>query len=172
MQPKIIWQLGSSNPDNANNLDTIRQWWGTLTGKEISWRQRIIPPSGDVSELDWEPQRFDELFVISSPQIRGITLYWRKPNSQDERSTTPHKLELDVRRQQFYIYPQSQKNLVIQVGFPEIVYQKIKLKNPEIEYSQAAENGIVTLRDIQQQLEIKVALNPEKIAQLKQLFQS
>ncbi|MBD2042299.1 hypothetical protein [Microcoleus sp. FACHB-672] len=172
MQPKIIWQMGSSNPDNTNNLDTIRQWWSTLAGKEISWRQRLIPPSGDVSELDWEPQRFDELFVVSSPQIRGITLYWRKPNSQDERSTTPHKLELDTRRQQFYIYPQSQKNLVIQVGFPEIVYQKIELKNPEIEYRQSDEKGIITLRDIQQQLEIKVALSPEKIAQLKQLFQS
>lgn len=168
MQPKIIWQLGSSNPDNANNLDAIRQWWRTLTGKEISWRQRLIPPSGDVSELDWEPQRFDELFVISSAEIRGITLYWRKPNSPDERSTTPHKIELDTRRQQFYIYPQSQKNLVIQVGFPEIVYQKIKLNNPEVEYSQAAEKYVITLRDTLQQLEIKVTLNKEKITQLKQ----
>nr|MBW4575506.1 hypothetical protein [Aphanothece sp. CMT-3BRIN-NPC111] len=69
MQLKVMWQQNSSNPENANNLATINQWWASLNGKEITWRQRLIPQSGDVNKLDWEPQRFDERFLISNPQI-------------------------------------------------------------------------------------------------------
>ncbi len=79
MEQKTIWQQGSSNPENPNYLATIREWWENLNGKEITWRQRIIPQSGEVGELDWEPQRFDEVFAIANPAIRGITLYWEIP---------------------------------------------------------------------------------------------
>jgi hypothetical protein len=131
MQPKILWQQNSDNPENGNNFATIQQWWTSLNDKKIAWRQRLVPQTGDISELDWEPQRFDEVFKLQTPQIRGITLYWRKPDTEQERSTTPRKLELDPHTQQLYIYPQSQKELVIRVGIPEIVYQKIELTNPQ-----------------------------------------
>lgn len=165
---KTVWQQGSTEPDNANNFGIIRQWWASLTNKKIAWRQRLIPQNGDVTELDWEPQRFDEVFDMLTAEIRGITLYWRKHDAPQERSTTPHKIELDSIRQQLYIYPQSQKELVIRVGIPELVYQKLELKNPQLEIAASGEHHLLTLRDAQQQLEVKVALTPEIISQLKQ----
>lgn len=168
MQRLVIWQQGSTNPENPNNFAIIQQWFSTLNGKEITWRQRLIPPTADVREIDWEPQRFDEVFLISNSEIRGITLYWHKPDSQQERSTTPNKLELDTLRQQLYIYPQSQKEVVIRVGLPEVIYQKIELKNPQVEYSQKDETCILSLRDEEQLLEVQVILSRETINQLKQ----
>lgn len=168
MQAKIIWQQGSDNPDNGNNFATIKQWWENLNGQKITWRQRLIPQSGDVSELDWEAQRFDEQFQLQSPQIRGITLYWRKSDTEQERNTTPRKLELDESRQQLYIYPQSQKELVLRVGVPEIIFQKIEIQNPQWEGTNVGENYILTLRDNPQQLEIKLTLSPANLDQLKE----
>ncbi|HEY9652816.1 MAG TPA: hypothetical protein V6C95_19320, partial [Coleofasciculaceae cyanobacterium] len=109
-----------------------------------------------------------EAFKIQSPQIRGITLYWRKPDTDKERSTTPRKLELDESSQQLYIYPQSQPELVIRVGLPEIVYQKIAIKNPRWQGTRAGENYILTLRDNQQQLDIQLTLTPDNLTQLKE----
>lgn len=167
---KIVWQQGSTDPENANNFGTIRQWWASLTNRKIAWRQRLIPQNGDVTELDWEPQRFDEVFDMLTAEIRGITLYWRKHDAPQERSTTPQKLELDNIRQQLYIYPQSQKDLVIRVGRPELVYQKFELKNPQLQVTAAGETHVITLRDAQQQVEVKVTLTPEHLSQLtKQL---
>ncbi len=168
MQPKIIWQQNSDNPENGNNFATISKLWTSLNDRKIAWRQRLIPETGDVRELDWEPQRFDEVFKLESPQIRGITLYWRKPDSEKERSTTPYKLELDSDRLQLYIYPQSQKDLVIRVGIPEVVYQKIEITNPQWQGTSVGENHLLTLRDNQKQLEIKLTLSPENLAQLKE----
>ena len=163
----IVWQTGSSNPDNTNNLATIRQWWSGLNGKEVTWRQRQLPPNSKASDLNWEPQRFDEVVVLTKPELRGITLYWRKPDAPDqERSTTPHKLEFDPVRQQIYIFPQSQKELVIRVSVPEIVYQQVELNHPQVQYD--AVRKVLTLRDEAQVLEVKVTLSPESIAQLKQ----
>ncbi|HEY9633250.1 MAG TPA: hypothetical protein V6D14_07585 [Coleofasciculaceae cyanobacterium] len=167
MQPKIIWQQNSDNPENGNNFAIIQQWWASLNDKKIAWRQRLIPSTGDVSQLDWEPQRFDEVFKLQTPQMRGITLYWRKQDSDQERSTTPRQLELDERSQQLYIYPQSQKELVIRVGIPEIIYQKISITNPQWEGTNVGENYILTLQDKPQQLEVKLTLTPENLAQLK-----
>ncbi|NEQ23335.1 MAG: hypothetical protein F6K28_30115, partial [Microcoleus sp. SIO2G3] len=120
MQPRTVWQQNSDNPENRMNFAIIQQWWTNLNDKKIAWRQRIIPQTGDVSQLDWELQRFDEVFKLQAPQIRGITLYWRKVDNERERNTTPRKLELDTQSQQLYIYPQSQQELVIRVGVPEI----------------------------------------------------
>ncbi len=52
VEQKIVWQQGSGNPENPNHLATIREWWENFNGKEITWRQRIIPQSGEVEELD------------------------------------------------------------------------------------------------------------------------
>jgi hypothetical protein len=73
----IVWQDGSNNPDNATHLDTIRQWWASLQDQEIHWQQRLLPTDGDLSGLDWQPQRFDETFGINNPEIRGITVYFK-----------------------------------------------------------------------------------------------
>ena len=163
MEQKTVWQQGSSNPENPNHLAAICQWWENLNGKEITWRQRIIPQSGEVEELDWEPQRFDEVFAIADPAIRGITLYWRKPDSIQERNTTPHKLILDSFRQSLYIFPQSQKEVVIRVGLPSIPYQTISITNPQYSYNQFGQNYILILKDATQQLEVKVNLSAENL---------
>jgi hypothetical protein len=168
MQLNIIWQQNSDNPDNSSNFATIQQWWASLNDQKIAWRQRLIPETGHVSDLDWEPQRFDEVFKLQTPQIRGITLYWRKPDSQQERSTTPRKLELDFHRQQLYIYPQSQQELVIRVGVPEIVYQKVEITNPQWQGTRAGNNYVLTLRDNQKQLEVKLTLTPDNLEKLKE----
>ena len=170
MQRITVWQQGSTNQENPNNFAVIKQWFASLNGKEITWRQRLIPPTADVREIDWEAQRFDELFLISNPEIRGITLYWRKPDSQQERSTTPHKLELDMLRQQLYIYPQSQREVVIRVGLKAAIYQKFELNNPQVEYNLEGDGCILTLRDTEQLLEVKVNLSAENLQQFKQLM--
>lgn len=168
MQGKIVWQQNSNKPENANNLAFISQWWSSLANKEIALAQRLIPQSGEVDELNWEPQRFDEVFELQNPQIRGITLYWRKPDSQQERNTTPHQLVLDTLRQHLYIFPQSQNQLVIRVGLWEIPYQTIEMNNPQLEYSPSNQNHILILRDAQQQLEVKVTLSTDNLSQMKQ----
>ena len=167
MQGKIVWQQNSTKPENPSNFALISRWWTTLANKEIILAQRLIQQSGEVDELNWEPQRFDEVFELKNPEIRGITLYWRKPDSQQERNTTPHRLVLDIRRQQLYIFPQSQNQLVIRVELPEIPYQKIEMKNPQLEYSLAGQDHILTLRDAQQQIEVKVTLSPDNLSRLK-----
>ena len=167
MQGKIIWQQGSTKPENASNFAFISQWWTSLANKEITLAQRLIPQSGEVDELNWEPQRFDEVFEVQNPQIRGITLYWYKPDSQQERNTTPHQLVLDTRRQQLYIFPQSQKQLVIRAGLPEILYETIDIENPQWQYSGVSNSHILTLQDVQQQLEVKITLSPDNLNQLK-----
>jgi len=164
MQLQTIWQLGSNSPENPNNLDTIRQWWVALEGKEVTWRQRLIPDSGDISELDWEPQRFDEIFPIAQPEIRGITLYWRKPNSSTESNTTVQKLALNHTRQELYIFPQSQQELVIRVVLPKVEYQRIELNNPEV----FVENNILLFQDVKQLLEVQIKLTSEQLNQLKE----
>jgi hypothetical protein len=169
MQPKITWQQGSSDPENATHFATISQWWAGLGGKEISWRQRLVPASGAVDDLDWDPQRFDEMFVLATPEVRGITLYWRKPDAKEERNTTVHKLELDQLQQLLYIYPQSQKEVVIRVGLPQVVYQEVKLNHPQVMLTTAQGNQrLLVLRDERQRLEIQVTLSPETLTQLKQ----
>ncbi|MEL7035106.1 MAG: hypothetical protein AAFO04_05740 [Cyanobacteria bacterium J06592_8] len=164
MASLITWQYGSSDPENATHLETIRQWWATLEGQEINWQQRIIPENGDLNAIDWESQKFDEVFMIVNPQLRGVTLYWNKLGNDQERNITASKFELDPLRQQLYIYSQSQKNIIIRVEFPKVKYQILELKDPEIA---VGKTGMILLRDPQQLVEIKVTLSPEKLEQLK-----
>ncbi|MEN9568688.1 MAG: hypothetical protein RLZZ69_3884, partial [Cyanobacteriota bacterium] len=104
----------------------------SLAGKEVAWQQRLIPASGDLDELDWQPQKFDEQLILSTPQVRGITLYWRNKQGTDERNITPNKLDLNQTKQRLYIFPQSQSQVVISVSLPVIVYQQLNLVNPQI----------------------------------------
>jgi hypothetical protein len=165
---QVVWQFGSSDPENTNSLAIIRQWWAGLNGKEIIWQQRqLVPATIAAQELNWEPQRFDEKFVLSTPELRGITLYWHKPDApQQERSTTPHKLELNQLQQKLYVFPQSQKELVMRVGTPEIIFQKIALNQPQVQYDSATQ--LLTLRDERQAIEVKVTLSSASASQLKE----
>ncbi|UNU26624.1 hypothetical protein [Microcoleus vaginatus] len=164
---KTVWQSGSSHPENADNLDTISEWWGNLNGKEISWVERLIPQIGGLSEIHWHPQRFDETFVIVNPEIREETLYWYIPDSPVQRNNTVNKLELDNLQQQLYIYPQLESELVISVGIPEVKYQTLELNNPEIALG---EDNMLLLWESEQELEIKIYLSSENIAKLKELL--
>lgn len=166
MQLQSIWQQGSSNPDNADNLGTIRDWWQELNGKEIFWQQRLIPQDGELGKINWEKARFDEEFLIVNPQLRGITLYWQKLDSEQERNTTPTQLILDSLHQLLYIFPQSQPGLVIRVGVPVITYQTIAVTNPQWEYRTTGESCQLSLRDDSQQIEVSVTLSPENLKQL------
>jgi hypothetical protein len=74
MATNLVWQQDSTNPDNISNFALISQWWTTLNAQEIFWQQRLIPVTGDTEAIDWEPQRFDDKFVIQMPEVRGITL--------------------------------------------------------------------------------------------------
>ncbi len=171
MQTKIIWQQNSQKPDNADNLAFISQWWSSLANKDVTLAQRLIPDNGALDQINWEKQRFDEFFTLTNPQIRGITVYWCKLNSDLERSTTPYQLVLDTRRQQLYIFPQSQNQLIIRVGLPEVSYETVEITNPETECQQVANNYLLTLRDTTQHIEVKVTLTPENLSQLKQKLQ-
>jgi hypothetical protein len=164
MDTTTVWQYGSNNPENATNLDTIRQWWGGLQGEEIHLQQRLIPTDGDLSGLNWEAQKFDETFAIANPEIRGITLFYFKPDNPQERSLTPSKLELHRLQQHLYIFPQSQPGIVVRVELPKVQYQTITVNHPEIAVSQ---NGVILLRDTEQLIEVKVMLTPEEMEKLK-----
>ncbi|MEG4531372.1 hypothetical protein [Microcoleus sp. D2_18a_D3] len=166
-QLKTVWQSGSTDPENADNLDNISQWWGNLNGKEISWVERLIPQIGGLSEIHWHPQRFDETFVIVNPEIREETLYWYIPDSPVRRNNTVDKLELDNLQQQLYIYPQLESELVIRVGIPEVKYQTLELNNPEIALG---EENMLLLWESDQELEIKIYFSDKNFAKLKELL--
>lgn len=168
MEDKILWQQGNSNPENLNNFARITQWWANLANKEVSFAQRLISASEPVENVDWDTQRFDEVFEIKNPETRGITLYWRKADSPQERNTTPQQLLLDTRNQQLYIFPQSQKQLAIRVVLRELLYETIAVENPQWQYQRFGENHILTLRDNQQHRQIKVTLSQDNISQLKE----
>lgn len=168
---KVTWQQNSSNSDNADNLAAIAQWWHDLHGKEISWQQRLISSTDNAEEINWEAQKFDEKFLIQTPQLRGITVYWHKGNAQDERNITARKLELDRVTQNLYIYPQSQEQVVICISLPQVVYQTIELSNPQIIGKAVGDNYLLLLRDTEQKLDVTVSLNSQKLEELLILLQ-
>ena len=120
MQLKTVWQSGSKDAENSDKFDRISQWWQNLNGKQISWVERLIPQIGGMSEIHWQPQRFDETFVILNPKIREETLYWYNSNSPVERNNTVQKIELDNLQQHLYIYPQLESELVIRIAISEV----------------------------------------------------
>jgi hypothetical protein len=42
------------------------------------------------------------------------------------------------------------------------------MKNPQLEYSLVGENHLLTLRDSEQKLEVKVTLDPDSFSQMKE----
>ncbi|MEG3862081.1 hypothetical protein [Microcoleus sp. herbarium12] len=167
MQLKTVWQSGSNDPENAEKFDRISQWWRNLNGKEISWVERLIPQIGGISEIHWQPQRFDETFVILNPKISEETLYWYTSNSPVQRNNTVQKLELDNLQQHLYIYPQLESELVIRIAISEVKYQTLELNNPEIALG---EDNILLLWQPDRELEIKISLSNENLAKLKELL--
>jgi hypothetical protein len=166
MSTKIVWQQDSNNPDNTNHFALIKQWWASLNAQEIIWQQRLILESGNLDDINWESQRFDEKFPLQLPEIRGITLFWYKPDSDAERSITVKKLELDTARQKLYIYPQSQPQLIVRIGKPDIIYQTIELKDPLIAGTSLGDNCVLLLRDSERQIEVKLTLSRYSVGQL------
>ncbi len=166
MIDNLIWQQNSSEPNNRENLDAIAQWWSNLSGKEITWQQRLIPASGDLQDIGWQPQKFDEKFVVHTPQLRGITIYWRHDQTTDERNITPSKLQLNLTKQQLDVFPQSQSQVIIRISLPETVYQKLNLLNPQIAATLKDNGGMILFRDETQKLEVKVTLDQAKLNQL------
>jgi len=59
MQGKIVWQQSSTKPENPN-LAFISQWWSSLA-EANHFAQRPPASGGEMDELNWEPQRFDEV---------------------------------------------------------------------------------------------------------------
>ncbi|GAC1450060.1 MAG: hypothetical protein NVS2B14_19730 [Chamaesiphon sp.] len=57
---------------------------------------------------------------------------------------------------------------MFRVGLPEIIYQSLEIKNPQLQLINAGENYILTLHDVQQKMEVKAILSPENINQIKQ----
>jgi len=160
-----IWQTGSHDPANPECLAAIRQWWESLDSKEVNWRQRVLSGTAEASSLNWDDQRFDESFLMIRPQLRGITLYWKKSSQTDERSTTPRKLELDLLRQHLYVYPQSQPEVVIRIESKELAFRSLNLEVTVAEYDAASQS--LHLRDNLQQIEINAHLTLEVISQLQ-----
>lgn len=167
MQPKLVWQYGSNSPENSSNLDEIRRWWGKLSGTEILWQQRMVPDSGSPDDLDWEPQRFDDRFALTDPELKGITIYWRKPDESELHNITASTLELDRDRQRLYVYPKSRPNVAIRVGVPELTYDTTELKATQVQCVTGDDKGLLVFRDENQLVEVKVKLDAKGLAALK-----
>jgi len=171
VQPfSAVWIYGSSDPENANHFETIRQWWVGLLGKSITWRQRLIDRTTDPQDLDWAAERFDEEFAISGPDVRGITLYYKKLGSDLERSTTPQSLKLSANGQYLYICPQSQNDVVIRVGRPDANLETLDLTNPSVAIATGGGRCVLTLTDATAGLAVRVTLGAESLLALKKLL--
>jgi hypothetical protein len=159
----LVWQQNSGDLGNADNLRAIAQWWSDLRGKEVAWQQRLIPSSGDLRDLDWQPQKFDEKLILQTSELKGVTLYWRSSQIADERNITPIKLQLNLTQQELLVIPQSQSQVVIRISLPQVVYQQINLTNPQVAATTKNEGAIILLRDETQKLEIRVTLDQEQL---------
>ncbi|PNW34569.1 UNVERIFIED_CONTAM: hypothetical protein BEN50_18125 [Euhalothece sp. KZN 001] len=166
----ITWLQGGSDPNNGSKFEMIRDWWGKLSGKEVVVAQRLIPDNGEVSQINWDRQKFDDQLVMFNSEIRGITLYWQKSLSGEERSFTPYKLELDTIQEKLYIYPQSQRQVVIQVGVPNVNYTTVSLQDPELLVTGSGEEKVLLMRDRDRQIAIQLPLNATTLNRLKELL--
>lgn len=162
MTQKITWQVNGDNTDNINenNLRLISQWWSKLDQQKVSIAMRLIPPSGNVEEIDWDmPQKFDENTILESPEIRGITVYGKKQGEEKEFGYTAQRIELDLSQESLKLWLQSQANTIIRFATPVIKYDSLNLKNIEIVSNSAGKNQLVLVRDKDAKIEITFALN-------------
>ncbi len=169
MESTITWTLGNTDPDAEANLARIAQWWSALAGQEIIWQQRPVAENIDRSAIDWSKQALDETFTIHTPTLRGITLYWYKPDSPDERNISVSHIQLDLHNQQLDILPSSGKNYQLRITLPKIVYQKIQITDPQFgSLIQPNGDAVLLLRDESQRLEVQIDLSAINVALLKQ----
>lgn len=169
MESTITWTLGSTDPDAEANLARIAQWWVSLASQEIIWQQRPINENTDREAIDWSKQALDENFAIQTPTLRGITLYWYKPNSPEERNISVSYLKLDLFNQQLDVLPSSGRNYQLRITLPKIIYQKIQVADPQFgSLTQPNGDVVLLLRDENQRLEIQINLNAVNVALLQQ----
>lgn len=167
MSSLITWKQNGTNPENMDNLTLISEWWEKLHLQEVLWQQRLIPINGNLDQIDWSGQRFDERLALQKPQIRGITLYWYKSTLDQELSTTVSQLTLNIITGELFVYPQSQPQLLIKITKPQLVYQTIEIHNPLSVGNTTGDKYILLLRDKEQQLQVKITLNEESLRQLR-----
>lgn len=161
MSNKIIWQQNSDNADNYNvtNLQFISEWWSNVGQKKVKIAQRLIPDTENIYDIDWKYQRFDEEFIIESPEIRGITIYGKKQGNDKEFGYTPQKLELDIDNQELDIYLQSQSKTIIRFSVAKIIYQTIPFGEVEIVSNGDSKNHLILIRNKEKKVEITFTLN-------------
>lgn len=168
MESIITWTLGSNDPEAEANLARIAQWWTSLANQEVLWQQRSLEGSSG-SELNWEKQALDETFTMRSPSLRGITLYWFKPNAPEERNISVGYFQLDLFNQRLDVLPSSGRSYQLRVTLPKVVYQKIQMTNPQLgAVKQPNGNAILLIRDEKQRLEIQIDLNSDNTILLQQ----
>lgn len=173
MESTITWQLGSTDPDAEANLARIAQWWVSLAGQEIIWQQRPITDNTNREAIDWSKQALDETFTIQNPSLRGITLYWYRPNSPDERNISVGYLQLDLFNQQLDVLPSSGRSYQLRITLPKIVYQKIQLDDPQFgSLTQPNGDTVLLFRDEKQRLEIQINLSAINTNLLQQKISS
>jgi hypothetical protein len=169
MDSTITWTLGSTEPDAEANLARIAQWWTSLAGQEIIWQQRPLTENSDRNAINWNKQALDETFTIQIPSLRGITLYWYKPNSPDERNISVGYIQLNLSSQQLDILPSSGRSYQLRVTLPKIVYQKMQVTDPQFgSVIQPNGDAVLLFRDEAQRLEIQIDLSAVNVDLLKQ----
>ncbi len=169
MDSTITWTLGSTDPDAEANLARIAQWWTSLAGQEVIWQQRPIDENTGRDAIDWNKQALDETLSIQNPTLRGITLYWFKPNSPEERNISVGYLRLDLFNQKLDVMPSSGRNYQLRITLPKIVYQKIQITDPQFgSLIQPNGDAVLLFRDEKQRLEIQVDLSAANVDLLKQ----
>jgi hypothetical protein len=118
----------------------------------------------DRKAIDWSKQSFDETFTIHNPTLRGITLYWFKPNSPDERNITVGYVQLDLHNQKLDILPSSGRSYQLRITLPKIVYQKIQITDPQFgSLLQSNGDAVLLFRDEKQRLEIQIDLSADNV---------
>jgi len=169
MESTITWTLGSTDPDAEANLARIAQWWSSLAGQEIIWQQRSLSENSDRMAIDWNKQALDETFTIQNPSLRGITLYWYKPDHPDERNISVGYFQLDLFNQQLDLLPSSGRSYQLRITLPKIVYQKIQITDPQFgSLIQSNGDAVLLFRDEKQRLEIQIDLSAVNTDLLKQ----
>lgn len=168
MSMAIVWEAGSSQPQNAENFKVIAEWWKSLVSQKIVWKQRLIGANGQV---DWSPQKFDETFVFAETAVRGITFFWKKEGGSGD--ITPCKLELTPLFQRILLYSEARKDLIVCVEVPFIMENTLKMTNPSW-FAETIKNekGIATgyqliIRDQDTQTELTVNMDEGSLHYLK-----
>ncbi len=84
---QVTWQQNISNPDNADNLAAIAQWWHNLDGKEISWQQRLISDTGYLEEIDEvEAERGSSVGFPDQEQVSLRSVFSRRSTFDPQKT--------------------------------------------------------------------------------------